>query len=275
MIKDIVVNLGVGKKHPAGDYAISIAQAFEAHVLGVAFSYEPVIPGSVMGGIPPAYIETQRAESDRNAQAAIAAFEKAAKLAGISAESRSLNASIPAAANMLGRLARRFDLVVVGQPARDDTVPEQVVDEGVLFDSGRPVIFVPFIQKEGFTPGRVMVCWDGSRAATRAVADSLPILQKAKQIDVVIISGKQAKNDEIPGADLGQHLARHGLKVDVKRITSPDVDVASTILSSAADASTDLIVMGGYGHSRLREFMLGGVTRDILQSMTVPVLMSH
>ncbi|MEJ2433567.1 MAG: universal stress protein, partial [Pseudolabrys sp.] len=100
-------------------------------------------------------------------------------------------------------------------------------------------------------------------------------LEKAKQIEVVVIGNKPPKSDEVSGADLGQHLARHGVNVDVKRITAPDIDVASTILSYAADASTDLVVMGGYGHSRLREFVLGGVTRGILESMTVPVLMSH
>jgi nucleotide-binding universal stress UspA family protein len=120
-----------------------------------------------------------------------------------------------------------------------------------------------------------MVCWDGSRAASRAVADAMPFLKKAKQVEIVIISSKPAKDSELPGADLGQHLARHGLKVDIKRIISPDSDVPSTILSHAADSSADMIVMGGYGHSRLREFVLGGATRGLLESMTVPVLMSH
>ena len=121
-----------------------------------------------------------------------------------------------------------------------------------------------------------MVCWDGSRAAARAVADALPVLKKAKQVEIVIISDKPGKNDEVPGADLGQHLARHGLKVDVKRITSPDIDVPSTHpVSTRRILSADMIVMGGYGHSRLREFVLGGATRGLLESMTVPVLMSH
>ena len=99
--------------------------------------------------------------------------------------------------------------------------------------------------------------------------------REAQAIDVVIVASERVKSDEIPGADIGQHLARHGLKVDVKRIVSTDTDVASTILSHAADTSTDLIVMGGYGHSRLREFILGGATRGILGAMTVPTLMSH
>lgn len=275
MIKDIVVNLGLGERDPAGDFAVSVADAFEAHLLGVAFAYEPIIPGTVMGGIPPELIESQRAESNTKARNAIARFEQAAKRAGISSETRAMSASISGAADQFGHLARRFDLAVVGQPERERAMADEVVDEGVLFESGRPVIFVPFIQKTGLKLDRVMVCWDGSRTAARAVADSLPFLQKAKQVEVVIVAAKQGKSGEVPGADLGQHLARHGLKVDVKRITSPDIDVPSTILSYAADSSVDMIVMGGYGHSRLREFVLGGATRGMLESMTVPVLMSH
>lgn len=275
MIKDIVVNLGLGENDPAGDYAVSMGEAFGAHVLGVAVSYEPVIPGTVMGGIPPEIIESQRAESNKKARAAIARFEQTAKRAGISMETRTISASISGAADQIGRIGRRFDLIVVGQPGRKDSLPDEVVDEGVLFESGRPVIFVPFIQKGGMKLDRIMVCWDGSRAATRAIADAIPLLKKAKQVEVVVISDKPNKRDEVPGADLGQHLARHGLKVDVKRITSPDIDVPSTILSYAADSSADMIVMGGYGHSRLREFVLGGATRGLLESMTVPVLMSH
>jgi len=275
MIKDIVVNLGLGARDPAGDFAISVAATFQTHVLGVAFSYEPIIPGTVMGGIPPEFIESQRIESDKKARAAASRFEQAAKRASVSAETTIISASISGAADRLGRLARRFDLVVVGQADREKSAPDEVVDEGALFDSGRPVIFVPFIQKAGLKLDRVMVCWDGSRAATRAVADSLPFLRKAKQVEVVMVASGRSKSDEIPGADLGQHLARHGLKVEVKRITSPDIDVPSTILSYAADSSADMIVMGGYGHSRLREFVLGGVTRGILETMTVPALMSH
>jgi len=275
MLKDIIVNLGLGEHDPAGEYAISLADAFEAHLLGVAFSFEPVIPGMVMGGIPPQFIDSQRAESDKKARAAVARFEKAAKQAGVSVETRIISSSISGAADQFGQLARRFDLVVVGQPEGDKAAPDEVVDEGVLFESGRPVIFVPFIQKIGLKLDRVMVCWDGSRAATRAVADSIPLLQKAKTVEIVLVAAKGFKADEAPGVDLAKHLARHGLQVILKRIASPDIDVASTILSYAADSSADMIVMGGYGHSRLREFVLGGVTRTILETMTVPALMSH
>jgi nucleotide-binding universal stress UspA family protein len=275
MIKDIIVNLGLGAHDPAGDFAISVANTFDAHLLGVAFVYDPIIPGTVMGGIPPQFIESQRIDSEKTARTAIARFEQAAKRAGVSYESLNVSASISGAAERLGRLARRFDLAIVGQPEREKSAPDEVVDEGVLFESGRPVIFVPYIQKAVLKLDRVMVCWDGSRAATRAIADSLPFLRKAKKVEIVMVAGKAGKEDEIPGVDLGQHLARHGLEVDVKRITAPDIDVSSTILSYAADTNADMIVMGGYGHSRLREFILGGVTRSILETMTVPALMSH
>jgi nucleotide-binding universal stress UspA family protein len=275
MIKDIVVNLGLGERDPAGDFAISVAEAFEAHLLGIAVSYEPIIPGTLMGGIPPEFLETQRADSEKKAHAAIAHFEQRAKRAGLSFQTRVLAESAAGAADQLSRLGRRFDLIVLGQADRDQPNLDDIIDESVLFESGRPVIFVPFIQRDGLKLDRVMVCWDGSRAATRAIADSMPLLEKAKQVEIVIIATGRPKSDEVPGADLGEHLARHGLKVEVKRITSPDIDVASTILSYAADTSADMIVMGGYGHSRLREFVLGGATRGILESMTVPVLMSH
>jgi nucleotide-binding universal stress UspA family protein len=275
MIKDIVVNLGLGAHDPAGDFAISVANTFDAHLLGVAFVYDPIIPGAVMGGIPPQFIESQRIDSEKTARTAVARFEQAATRAGVSYESLNVSASISGAAERLGRLARRFDVAIVGQPEREKSAPDEVVDEGVLFESGRPVIFVPYIQKAVLKLDRVMVCWDGSRAATRAIADSLPFLRKAKKVEIVVVAGKAGKKDEIPGVDLGQHLARHGLEVDVKRITAPDIDVSSTILSYAADSNADMIVMGGYGHSRLREFILGGVTRSILETMTVPALMSH
>jgi nucleotide-binding universal stress UspA family protein len=137
------------------------------------------------------------------------------------------------------------------------------------------VLIVPYIQKAPFTMERAMVAWDGGRNAAGAVADAMPLLRKAKNVDVVIVAEDKGKSDEFPGADIAQHLARHGVTVDVRCIVAGHNDVASTLLSHAADASVDLIVMGAYGHSRLREFILGGVTRGILSAMTVPALMSH
>jgi nucleotide-binding universal stress UspA family protein len=276
VIKDILVNLSEGEVGDvAGPYAISIAEMFGAHAAAVAFSYEPVIPATIMGGIPASLIEQQRADNEKAARDAVSKFEAAAKREAISFESRILSASIPGAADMFGAMARRFDLAVVAQSQADRLAPEEVIVEGALFGSGRPVVVVPYIQKAAVKLDRIIVAWDASRNAARAVADALPLLVKAKAIDVVIVASERPKSDEIAGADIGQHLARYGLRVEVKRIVATDTDVADTLLSHAADTAADFMVMGGYGHSRLREFVLGGVTRGILSSMTIPVLMSH
>src|SRR5262249_48309154 len=142
MVKDIVVNLGLGGRGATCDYAISVAEAFEAHVLGVAIAYEPVIPGTVFGGIPPEIIDGQRREADNKARAAVSRFDQAAKRAGLSSETRILRATIAEAADQLGRIGRRFDLVVVGQTNRANSAPDLVVGESVLLESARAVIFV-------------------------------------------------------------------------------------------------------------------------------------
>ena len=186
-----------------------------------------------------------------------------------------LGTGLAGAGDLFGRIARRFDLSIVAQAEPDNAAPERLIAEAALFESGRPVLIVPYIQKAGLKLDRVMVCWDGSRNAARAIADALPFLARAKAVEVVTVTGEPAKSSDIPAADIAHHLARHGLKVEVERIVAEDIDVASVILSHAADTGTDLIVMGGYGHSRVREFVLGGATRGILTAMTVPVLMSH
>jgi nucleotide-binding universal stress UspA family protein len=276
IIKDVVANLSVSEGNGfAGDYAVSIASALEAHLTGIAFIYDPIVPVAATGYIPPEVIETQQRDARDAAKAAIDRFTAAAARNGVAAEPTMLPASFAGAGEQFGLIARRFDLAIVGQAEPDKGAVEELIAESALFESGRPLIVVPYIQKAPLTLERVMVCWDGSRPAARAIADAMPLLERAGQVEVVIIANERGKQDEIPGADMGQHLARHGLKVDINRIAGGDIDVADALLSHAADSSADFIVMGGYGHSRLREFVLGGVTRAILRSMTVPVLMSH
>jgi len=276
MIKDVVVNLTGG--HPqdfASDYAISVGTVFGAHVAGIGFIYEPVIPGSMLGGIPTDLIEVQREENSKAAKEAIARFEAAAKAANLSAETRMVDASVAGAADLFGRIARRFDIAVVGQARREQGASEELLIEGVLFGSGRPVIIVPYVQKQPLKLDRIIICWDGSRPAARAIGDAMPFLERAKMIEIVVVTGERDKSGEITGKNMKRHLARHGITVEIKHITGGGSDVPNTILSHAADSGTDFMVLGGYGHSRLREFILGGVTRSILGEMTVPVLMSH
>jgi nucleotide-binding universal stress UspA family protein len=276
MIKDIIVNLSVSKNDSTvGNYAVSVAAALQAHLTGIAFVYDPIVPISGTGYIPADVIESQRADSETAAEAAIKDFTTATDRAGISAEPQMLNASLTGAGDQFARMARRFDLAVVGQAQPEMSTMEQIIGETTLFESGRPMIMVPYIQKAPFKTDNVIICWDGSRTAARAVADAIPILGKSSRIEIVSVTSERGKQDEIEGADIGQHLARHGLKVDVHRISRGNIDVADALLSHAADSTADLMVMGGYGHSRLREFVLGGVTRSIFQSMTLPVLLSH
>jgi nucleotide-binding universal stress UspA family protein len=278
MIKDIIVNLEHQIAHdPARDFAITIAETFDTHVAGVAFAYIPEFPGYVMlEQIPPDMMAQMVAESEKAAQAAIERFDAAAKRSLVSAEHRLLRALGAVAPEILSRLARRFDLSVLMQ-SKPGGVNNDDMIETSLFQSGRPVIVVPYIQKDGLKLDHVVCCWDGSRAAARAFNDALPLLAKATQVDLLIVWNEKTSGDEkeIRGVEMAKHLARHDVKVQIETIPAADIDVTNTILSYVADISGTLIVMGGYGHAKLREVILGGVTRDMLKSMTVPVFMSH
>src|SRR5215472_13956646 len=185
MVKDIIVNLSVTNGSAVTNYAVSVAAALQAHLTGVAFNYDPIVPISGTGYIPADV-------SDR---------------AGISAEAQLPSASLTGAADQFARMARRFDLAIVGQAQPEMSTMEQIIGETTLFESGRPMIMVPYIQKAQFKANNVMVCWDGSRTAARAVADAIPIIGSSGRVEVVIVTNERGKEDEIEGADIGQHLA--------------------------------------------------------------------
>jgi nucleotide-binding universal stress UspA family protein len=276
MIKDIVVNLTPGAKDdPAYHYALSLAEAFDAHLTGVSFAYDPPWPPAVadLGGaqILQSLLEKSRAD----ARATAAQFEASAKRSQLSVQTLTPEASPPGAAEAIAILVRAYDLAVLKQASPENDATSQDIIEAVLFKSGRPVLIVPYIQKAGFSVKRVVICWDGSRAAARAVADSLPLIARANNVQVLtVVTGKFDEND-VAGADIAEHLARYKLRTELSRLPAADIDVANAILSHAADVDADLIVMGAYGHSRLRDFVLGGATRGMLRTMTVPTLMSH
>src|SRR5579863_6349204 len=212
MIKDIVVNLGIGERtNQAGDYAVSVAAAFDAHLAGIAFLYDPIVPISGAGYIPADVIESQERDNAAAAKAALDRFAAASKRAGVSAEPLTMSASLAGVAEQFSRIARRFDLSVVGQAEPESSAVEEVIAESALFESGRPVIVVPYIQKDPLKLDQVMVCWDGSRSAARAIGDAVPLLKQSKRVEIVIVANERGKEDEIAGADLGEHLARHDL----------------------------------------------------------------
>src|ERR1700733_13570615 len=277
MIKDIVVNLEhrIGRD-PARDFAITIAKTFDAHIVGVTFAYAPDFPGYVTLEIPPDIVAAIVAESEKAALTVIERFEDAARRSLVSVEHRlpkTIGASAPL---ILSTLARRFDLSVFMQSEPNGVDNDDMIETS-LFQSGRPLIVVPHIQQDGLKLDHVVCCWDGSRAATRAINDGLPLLTKAIIVDLLIVLNEKTDTspNQIRGAEMAKHLARHDVKVQIVTVPAAEIDVTNAILSYVADVSGTLIVMGGYGHAKLREMILGGVTRGMRQSMTVPVFMSH
>jgi len=275
MLRDIVVNLSLQQKDPAADYAISLASLFGAHLTGVAFALEPALPASVMGGIAADVIDNALAEAQQQAKGAIERFDAATRKQGVLSDKRMITALVADAATRFGQIARAFDLSVVTQPDPDSNNADDLFVESALFGSGRPVLVVPYIQTEPVKLDHVVCCWDGSAKAARAISDAMPFFTKAKKVELLIVATGSEGPREEAGADMAKHLARHKLNVTLQRITSTDLDVGNAILSCAADSGADFLVMGGYGHSRWREFLLGGATRQILSSMPLPTLMSH
>ena len=208
---------------------------------------------------------------------AFAAFNKAIKGQAIAAEWRLADGYSDSALVIAARYA---DLVVVGQrppaPAGPTSTPSDLAETTALA-SGRPVIVVPHGGVSTPPGKKIMLCWNASRESTRAATSALPFLKSAEEVIVLTVDATQSSSGHgsEPGADVALWLSRHGVKVKVQREMSPDDDVGNVMLSRATDYGVDLIVMGVYGHSRVREFILGGASRSMLAGMTVPVLMAH
>ena len=200
------------------------------------------------------------------------AFEAALAREGIMGEWRQVEGTTQEILALHGRYA---DLLVLGQ---DDPEGDSAgLLEAMVFDCGRPVLAIPFARSFKTIGKRVLVGWNASRAASRALHDALPLIAKAETATVFLANPKRGLggHGEEPGADIARHLARHGMKVEVAMAIADDVPDSALLLNHASDMGADLLVMGAYGHSRLREFILGGMTRSLLREMTVPVLLSH
>ena len=276
MIRDILVSLTQGTDaDAAAAYAVSLAAAHSAHITGLSVTYEIDVPPFYMGAVPTDFIDIQMRENEASATKASELFQGLAREAGVAHEVRTISASLGAAANAFAEMSRLFDLTVVAQPNPDRPGPEEVIAETTLLESGRAVLLVPYVQKASYGSGRAVVAWDGSRAAVRALNEALPLLHRANMVEVFCAFRAHGKAPE-SGAEVVRHLARHGLTAKLHTLPlGSGTNVAEAILNEVADQGAELVVMGGYGHSPLRELVLGGVTREILASMTVPVLMAH
>ena len=277
MFRNILVHLPSERPvRPVVDLAIALSAARRSHLDAVAAGYESMgTIGMVAVGGGAAVAAVMGDEQERaleRANAAISVFEIEAKLAKIAYGVRSF-AAVPAEAGQtLATLARLYDMTIVLQPDSSNSSYDNYIPQEILFNSGGPMLMVPYIHKGPLDAQHVGIAWDGSRLAARAWRDALPFLMGAKAVTVIAVNeeASEASSDR-----LVSHLTRRGIAARVQRLTTDRGDVQGAILSIAAESNIGLLVMGGYGHSRLHERILGGVTRSMFDAMTVPVLMSH
>jgi nucleotide-binding universal stress UspA family protein len=277
MLKNILVHIPSERSiRPIADGAISLAIMHAAHLDAVSIGFETANLGlSIDGAAAVAAIyEVEHESASARANAALAVFEVEARHAGIPYGLQPLTGGPAEIAATVGTLARLYDLTVVLQPEPDYDTFDNTVPQEILFQSGGPVVFIPYTHRGSFEPKHIGIAWDGSRLAARALRDAAPFLARARTVTIISINEKEVPAD-VSAAILKAHLARHKLPASILKMDADRADIQPTILSIAADTGLDLIVMGGYGHSRLNERILGGVTRSMLQSMTVPTLMSH
>jgi nucleotide-binding universal stress UspA family protein len=260
--------------------AARIAMQQDAHLIGAAFTgVSRYIYQTGLGADSPGFTAQLEQHLDflrQQAKAATADFEKLANSLGVrSCEGILLDDETGAGLSLLGRYS---DLIVISQIDRDEPAPSVMPDfpEYLILSSGRPVLMIPYAGRLDAPGNKALVAWDAGPSATRAVTAAIPLLREADTVDVAIFNpgSNIDAHGPLPGVDIGLYLARHGINVNVMR-KDVEEDVGDALLSLAADRGSDLIVMGGYGHSRFREILAGGVTRTMLQSMTVPVLLAH
>jgi nucleotide-binding universal stress UspA family protein len=275
--KDILVFVDDGKScHERLAVAARLAVAHSAHLIGLHVRSVPQLPGFIIAEYGGAISALQAKLNSEAAERAKAAFEEAVAGLALSVEWRDVTGN---ALDVLPLHARYADLAVVGQADPDDSglAAERHLVDNLVLEAGRPVLVVPFVGHYPTLGRRTLIAWNASREATRSVADALPVLRRADWVRVLAINptGGNAAHGEIPGADIGLHLARHGVTAICDSIRAEDLDAGSLLLSRAADLDADLLVMGAYGRSRMRELVLGGATLHILRHLTIPVLLSH
>jgi len=275
--KTILVHVDDSPQWPGRfEVAAGLAADFGAHLVGLCLVRKPELPGYIRS----AEIAEMLAQRARDAEDRVKASRQMLldRLAaqGLSGECRVVEGEAADLAAVHGRYA---DLLIISQADMNAPNAAAAMDDiqSVIFAAGRPLLLVPYTGKVRTLGKNVFVAWNASREATRAVTDALPLLQRADKVTVMVVRPRSdaRAHGEVPGADVAAYLARHGVKVDVMSEEGEGIDVGELMLSRVADLGSDLIVMGAYTHSRLRQWILGGATRTMLESMTVPVLMSH
>ncbi|MDX1483473.1 MAG: universal stress protein [Alphaproteobacteria bacterium] len=276
-LRDILVHIDSSPAAPERlDYAIRLAQAHEAHLAAVYVVAVAPIHQYTEADLGPELIEAHDRFMRESAEAAKEMFDERIARAGIAAEWRQVEGAVP---EMVVLNARYADLAVLGQriQGRLDAGAAPELPDHVVLDVGRPAIVVPYAGAPETVGKRILLAWNASRAAARAAHDSLPLLQAADEVRIVVINPERGimAHGELPGADIATHLARHGVKGEVVEVTADRSTVADELMSQCTVFDADMMVIGSYGSFRLRELVFGGTTRRILEKVPVPVFMSR
>lgn len=275
MFKDIAVHLtGSEEDEIRLAHAEQIAGMFDAHITGMQVHVMPEMV-AVSEPAAAAFIQEAIEESQRNAEELGKRLSQRLDLLAGPHELRRVDTYPGAVGNDLASVVRTSDLFIGTRPYGAPT-GGQYVEEGVLFGSGRPCIFVPPRARPPRDYGTVLVAWKDVREAARAVAEALPFLKQAQQVVVALVEEQGASEQYRleDGADIGRYLSRHGVSAEIRNVGGWS-SAGDALVNEATQSAASLIVMGGYGHSRFRELVLGGATRLVLENATVPVLMAH
>jgi nucleotide-binding universal stress UspA family protein len=257
---------------------VSLAERFQAHLIGLSVVPPVSVISAGAEGPPITLDEHCKVYRDDENPAMKSAFGAATHGRAFVGEWRDDEADAYGVADRVLQYARAADLVVAAQADPQWAGSEWLdVADRLAMESGRPVLIVPNTGAHAGVGEKVLIAWNARREAARAVFDALPILQRAKEVKAVWVNPQSEHElaQDIPAADICAALARHGVKCQATEQVKPPAGVGETLLSCAKDMSADLLVMGCYGHTRLREFVFGGASRHVLAHMSVPVLMSH
>jgi nucleotide-binding universal stress UspA family protein len=271
--KTILVHINSEKRCAARlEIAIQLARKYEACLVGLHafFPYTP--PGYIMAHMGAEVIAAQQKIAAEAMSQTGEAFRKQTSAAGL--ENKEWHTAHDDPVSAMSLQARYADLLVIGQTA-DDSGDDKDFPERLILATGRPVLVVPEVGDFSCVGKRIIIAWNASWEAARAVTNAIPFLKRAEKVYLMTIQSKASENESISTEQIVQYLSRHGIGVEVEESHGVDIGVANELLSRASDLSVDLLVMGCYGHSRVREWILGGATRTTLETMTIPVLMSH
>jgi nucleotide-binding universal stress UspA family protein len=263
---------------PAIEDAVVVGSELGAKLSAIACAVIIKPPGSLLADYVLDISATVAAEIEKsaaNAQQLLTIFREVAGKKQVFQEQISEQCLTSQVSDILIEYARLRDLTIV--PVPEDGYVDQRYAESIIFGSGRPTIVLPHGRKRAapFALGTVIVAWDFSRPAARAIADAMPILDKAKRVCVLTVTNEKAMDTRRSGMELAKHLARHGVDVLLDEVDAKGRHIGEVFEAHVTFRRADLLVMGAYGHSRIRDFILGGATRSMLARPPVPIFLSH